>query len=181
MLIQNIKKGFFFLGILFLAACSMTSTEEQNIKITAGDEEIQVIAYEESSVLTTDDIEINNQNLVSGMGFEEIPYVPLSETILLEISNSDVKELVIDDYILNKNGTFKFSNELVETITLPLENGKAMFPLQENIAALLSSNTADYLPGNTLRYFVVRSNTESANPLFAFMVRTDATVGEKDN
>jgi hypothetical protein len=169
---QNIKKACYLWVIFFLTACSLDSVGEQKIKITAGEKEIQVIAYEEKNNQALIDFEQIHKNVKNDIGWEDLPYIPLNETILMEVSNLNVKELVIEDYILSKNGEFKYSEEVAESYIIPFNDGKASFDLKTNVAALLSSNSGDYLPGNSLRCFIVYSNS---TPLFTFLLRTDAS------
>lgn len=155
---------------MILTACSFESTGEQKINITAGEKEIKVITYDENGNRTLKDFEQIHRSVMNDIGWEKLPYIPLNETILLEVSNLDGKELVIEDYILSQNGDIKYEGVL-ETFTTPFNDGKALFDLKTNAAAWLSSNSDDYLPGNTLRCFVVYSNS---NPIFTFLLRTDA-------
>ncbi|MDX5474744.1 MAG: hypothetical protein LPK00_04325 [Bacillaceae bacterium] len=113
-----------------------------------------------------------NQNAGDNIASDELPYIALNETIHIEVSNLNGKELVIEDYILNKNGSFKYADGVVESYTIPLTNGKASFKLQTNGAEFFSSNSDDYLPGNTIRGFIVYSESTT---LFSFVLRTDAS------
>ncbi|WP_078554298.1 hypothetical protein [Bacillus alkalicellulosilyticus] len=169
-MIKNVKKTFYLLVILFLTACSFESSGEQKINITSGEKEIKVITYDENGNRTLKEFEQIHKDIMNDIGWEELPYIAINENILLEVSNLDGKELVIEDYILSKDGDFKYEG-VVDTFTIPFNDGKASFDLKTNAAVGLSSNSDDYLPGNALRCFVVYSNS---SPIFSFLLRTDS-------
>ena len=166
---KTIVKITCLMVLLVLTACSIDSSEDEaSIKILAGNQEIHAITYDGEDIQTIKEFEEIHHMELKNNSWDDLPYIPLNETI--EINNLNVTELVIEDYILNKNGNLKYAEDVVESYTIPVSNGKASFKLQMNGAEFFSSNSDDYLPGNTIRGFIVHSNS---TPIFSFILRTD--------
>lgn len=160
--------------VLFLSACRDDKTAESDIKVFVGDQKLQAITYENvDDVPITEIVEIHKK--VIGDGWEHLPYILLGESISVEIKNTDVKEIEVIDFILNKIGEIKFKYaEMGESTVIPVKDGKASFTLQPNRAIYLSSNTEDYSLGNVIRCFIVRTkNNDISSSVYAFILQTD--------
>lgn len=103
---------------------------------------------------------------------EDIPYVAINDTITIETDNFKTDEFKVFDYILNQTGEILYY-ELGQKSTIAVEYGKSTIVLPTNMAFSLSSNSEDYLPGRTLRCFVLRSEMNDSTFTFAFILRTD--------
>ncbi|WP_078380687.1 hypothetical protein [Sutcliffiella halmapala] len=173
----SIKMLFVFsicLTAFILSGCSVGITEKSQIKIIAGNQDIQVISYENISGQTMKDLEEVHKKVINDIGWEELTYVSLNETIFIETSYSDMNEIEVYDYILARTGEFKYAEDVAKVSTIPVNNGESLITLQRNNAINFSSDSEDYSQGNTLRCFIVQTNKENSTPLFAFIVRTDA-------
>lgn len=163
---------FLVLTVLLLSACR--GKEEPHLKILAGKQEIQGIYYGNQYNQTREEIEKRLKKAMENKSLEELPYVSLNELITIEAENFQTKELAVFDYILTRTGTIRYNDKLVQSSVIPVNEGKATMNLSRNPAVNLSSNSEDYLPGKTIRCFVIRTDIEGSSFAFAFILRTDA-------
>lgn len=162
------------LTVLLLSACKGKKTEEPHLKIVAGEQEIQGIYYGNQYNQTREDIEKRLKKVMENDSWEELPYISLNEIVTIEAENFQTEEFAVFDYILTRTGTIRYNEKAVQTSVAPVKDGKATITLSTNLAVNLSSNSEDYLPGKTIRCFVIRTDIESSSFTFAFILRTDA-------
>lgn len=162
------------LTVLLLSACKEKKTEEPHLKIVAGEQKIQVIYYGNQYNQTREEIEKRLRKVMENNSWEELPYVSLNELITIEAENFQTKELAVLDYILTRTGTIRYNEKSVQASVVPMNEGKATITLSPNPAVNLSSNSEDYLPGKSIRCFVIRTDIEGSSFVFAFVLRTDA-------
>lgn len=108
-------------------------------------------------------------------GAEALPLVPLGSTIQLEWAGTPPDEVVLYDYLLDENGYQKYTSK--ETLLTDVELGEdgiGRFILGEHYAVYLSSNSADYLPGATLRGYLLVCTWGENQCEYAFALRSDA-------
>ena len=177
------RMGFcIFLLILIMVlvtACGNVSSENPpDITVTAGDQSIHyqigmnqwngaVYDREESFTYIAKTVEGDFQ------------YIPLNETITIKFSKDMPDQYALYDYVLDKDGSVKYKNgfgaELKEEIDIRFSDKKASFTLLSNPAAMLSSNSEDYLPGETIRGFKLRCKWSNGNDCeYAFIISSDA-------
>lgn len=107
----------------------------------------------------------------------ELPYVALLSTITLTLDGPAPDSVTIDDYILNPDGTEKYSSNVpIQVEGLTFNDGTGSFVLPENMLAMFSSVSGDYAPGATIRGFKMRCMWGDDECEYAFMFRTDASV-----
>lgn len=162
------------LTVLLLSACKGKKIEEPHLKIVAGGQEIQGIYYGNKYNQTREEIEKKLKKVMENSNLEELPYVALNKIITIEAENFQTEEFTIYDYILTKTGTIRYNEKVVQTSVVLVNEGKANITLLPNPAVSLSSNSEDYLPGKTIRCFLIRTNIEDSSFAFAFILRTDA-------
>ena len=104
----------------------------------------------------------------------EIPYVELGEIIKIEFMENAPAKTKLYDALLKRDGSNKYTDR--ETIDVPVKfvNGKFSFTFEPQMASNLSSNSADYLDGNTLRGFGLICTWGENECEYAFVIRTDA-------
>lgn len=166
------------LALLMLTACKGTltgeGTEEPHIKIMAGNQELRGIYYGDRNNQTREEIEKRLKIAMDDQSIEQLPYVSLDEKIRIKTENFKTEEFKIFDYILTEDGQIRYQEKLAQTSAIPVEDGIAAFTLVPNPAALLSSSSADYEPGKTIRGFVLKADIHGSPFTFAFILRTDA-------
>lgn len=162
------------MSVLLLSACKGESRQEPHIKITAGGQEIQGIYYGDRYNNTREEIEKRLKNVMENKNLEELPYIALKERITIEAENFKTKDFKVFDYILTKDGAIRYNEQVEQTSIVPVNMGKATIILSANPSASLSSNSEDYLPGKTIRCFVIRAEINGSSFAFAFILRTDA-------
>ena len=165
---------FLVFPLLFMVGCSGKMMEEPSMKIVADNKEMQVIYYGDKYNNTTEEIETRLKSAMEGKNLEDLPYVELNEKIIIETENFQTKEFEIFDYILTESGELRYDEKTVQTSVVPVNDGKATITLSNNLASSLSSNSEDYLPGKTIRCFLIRTDIEDSSFAFAFILRTDA-------
>lgn len=144
------------------------------ILITAGHKEIPYVIGLNEWNGAKYDREATFQTIMKKDSSIEIPYIPLDETIQIEFKGIVPDELQLRDYILKKDGTPKYTEKEVNEIPVKLVDGKMAFKLQEHMAAMLSSNTKDYEPGNTIRGFTLTCKWGDNECEYGFIIKTDA-------
>lgn len=107
----------------------------------------------------------------------EIPYVPIGGTITITANQDLTGSYEIRDVLLKKDGSLKYSTqhsiEPSHITNIQFDEGVGSFVLRENMYAYLSSQSADYEPGATIRGFqLYLGDTEES---IIFVIRTDAT------
>lgn len=160
--------------VLLLTGCNGKKIEDPQLKIVVGNEEVPVIYYGNQHNQTGGSIETRLKKAMENNSWEELPYISLNEIITIKAQNFQTEEFAVFDYILAKNGTIRYDEKSVQTLVVPVNAGKATISLPSNLAVNFSSNSADYLPGKTIRCFVIRTDIEGSSFAFAFIFRTDA-------
>jgi hypothetical protein len=165
---------FLVMAVLLLSACEGKKTGEPQLKITADNKKIQVIYYGNQYNKTREELEKRLKMAMEGKSLEDIPYIALNGKIIIEAENFKTEELTVSDYILRSDGTFRYGDRATNTSVVPVKKGRAALSLSANPAASLSSNSSDYLPGKTVRGFIIQTDIEGSSFTFAFILRTDA-------
>lgn len=166
---------FLILGVALLAACGgQTKTQEPQLTVTAGDQELKVIYYGDRHNETRDEINRRLRQAMEGVSLEEIPYVDLGEEITIKAENFKTEKFAISDYVLKDNGEIRYQEKTAQKSEIQVTDAAAAFDLNSHPAVFLSSYSGDYEPGKTIRGFVVRSDIDGASFAFAFILRTDA-------
>ncbi|AIQ48025.1 hypothetical protein R70723_20530 [Paenibacillus sp. FSL R7-0273] len=104
----------------------------------------------------------------------EIPYVQLGETVEILLGEELSADYVLTDVILLPDGGYKYKMPDNGPETVVIREGSGAFELGINPAAFLSSNTADYEPGATIRGFCLKGLSGGEQQEIFFVLRTDA-------
>lgn len=108
---------------------------------------------------------------------ETLRYVPLGTTVRLQFEKDFPVSVKVSDFILNQNGELRYSERSTQIFYADLltEEKSAQFPLPVNPAAMLSSNSESYEPGNSTRGFFVSCVFDNGpQEAYVFLLRTDA-------
>lgn len=159
--------------VLLLSACKEEKTEEPQLKIVVGEQELQGIYYGNQHNQTREEIENKLKKVMESKSWEELPYVSMNEIITIKAENFHAEELEVFDYILTRTGMIRYNEKSVLTSIIQVDEGKATITLSTNPVAFASSNSEDYLPGRTIRCFVIRTDIDNSSFAFAFILRTD--------
>jgi len=149
--------------------------EPPKIKVTAGDIEISYVVTPlqwNGSVYEY----VNNFMLhMEKTALIELPYINLGETISIEFDGKAPDSAVLTDHILNADGAEKY-NITPETVDIKWNKDKCSFVLDRNWATSLSSNSADYEPGATIRGFRLICKWGENKCEYTFIIRSDAAI-----
>ena len=104
----------------------------------------------------------------------KVPYFKLGGTIAIEMKGTAPDKIVLKDYILKQDGVPKYTEREINVVPIKLIDGKGTFKFDMHIAAMLSSNSKDYEPGNTIRGFRLTCNWGSNECEYGFIIKTDA-------
>ncbi|MFF2887095.1 hypothetical protein [Paenibacillus sp. NPDC057967] len=170
---------FFGLAVLALSSYSNAS-DPANIVIKSG-----AIAFEgvtekgagEEGLVSSD--ERLFQNWMNS--YSKIPYVKLGDKMTIEANRDLSGSYEIRDVLLKKDGTLKYKTqqniEPSPVTEIQFDQGVGSFVLTENMHAYLSSQSADYEPGATIRGFkLYLKDTEET---LIFVIQTDAGSSEE--
>lgn len=144
------------------------------ILITSGDKKIP---YAVSLIKWKDTISNGQdsfQSIMKKSSNIKIPYLKLGTTIRIVVQKKFPNKITLKDYILKQDGVPKYTDREVKEIPIKFIKGKGTFKLGVNWAAMLSSNSKDYEPGNTIRGFKLTCSWGDNKCEYGFIVRTDA-------
>ncbi len=107
----------------------------------------------------------------------DIPYVYLGTEIVFTIDGPAPDSMVLRDYLLRADGTEKYwVDDPQNEVAFTFEDGVGRFDLLGSTMTLLSSNSADYEPGNTIWGFKLTCSWGENECEYAFILRTDAGI-----
>lgn len=107
-----------------------------------------------------------------------IPYVKIGEVISIDFQETPPDQYELYDYILNEDGTIKYTSLATETVTLQIDKNVGAFTLNENLSSKFSSDTKDYEPGRLLRGFLLIAQQGDKQQEYAFVIKSDANKTE---
>jgi hypothetical protein len=177
--------------VLFFTACSYnkritappenSATEVNKVTLTnppeiftAGDKEIPYVAGLNQWNSAIYDREDTFQTILKKDSGIEVPYIQLGETIQIEFKGNPPDKLQLRDYIQKEDGIPKYTGKEVNQIPVKLVGEKINFKLEVHMAAMLSSNSKDYEPGNTIRGFKLTCSWGENECEYGFIIKTDA-------
>jgi len=170
---------FFGVAAMLLASYSNAS-DDPNIIVKSGNVIINAIveqgADEAMPALTDERL---FQSWMSS--HSEIPYVQLGDSITITANQDLTGSYEVSDVLLKKDGALKYSTqhsvEPSHVTNIQFEEGVGSFVLTENMYAYLSSQSADYEPGATIRGF--KLYLEETEESLIFVIRTDARIAQE--
>lgn len=141
-----------------------------DIEVTAGGVNVNCVVGSKQwngIVHTRDDI---FQTIVYG---NELPYFRKNEVFHIALDGAVPDSVVLYDDVLNEDGSLRYTRRETQIMPFELIENKGSFTLGTNPAALLSSNSADYEPGATIRGFRLKCTWGKNVCEYAFIIRTD--------
>lgn len=96
----------------------------------------------------------------------------------LHFSDTIPESIEMYDYVLQEDGTMKYSSLATESVSLELTDKVGSFKLKENLSSKLSSNSNDYEPGKLIRGFRLIGKWDEQLREYAFVIRSDAVSSE---
>lgn len=157
--ISQLSKGEVTIGIPPLA-------------IQSGDNAIPYVSRltDASGKLHDDSEELEKNNFK----LSTLPYIQFGDKIQLSLENSPPVSCTLFDDILNKDGTMKYTEQTTQEVSFQFENKIGTFVVAPHKAAIFSSNSHSYAPGQTIRGFRLQCQWEHKSIEYSFVVRTDA-------
>ncbi|MBI9014656.1 MAG: hypothetical protein JEZ08_20630 [Clostridiales bacterium] len=169
-----------FILLLILVACdnnaSIIDTEDEIPKIAIKSDDIKIdyvvgLNYWNKNVYDRSD----NFLVIMEKGFEVLPYFELGSEITISFDDDLAPdEYELYDYILNENGTPKYTDNEVIKRPISLDKGTGSFSLETHFAALLSSHSNDYKNGTSIRGFKLVCRWGEDECEYGFIIRSDA-------
>ena len=105
---------------------------------------------------------------------ETAPYVAIGSKIEIDFIDNPPDSIKLFDWLLKEGGRIKYDHKLKKEVPLDYSGGKYSFDLDGNFASFLSSDSKDYMPGNTIRGFNMRCAWDGKEYDYGFVLRTDA-------
>lgn len=152
---------------VFCTACSKTG-EPSDIKVSSGDTVIPHLmdakdGFEEC-------VEKN----------EELVYLKLGDKIRIEFQGDEPDTIELKNSLLYPDGNQKYTPKESDILDVELKNGVIEFDLPQDMTVLFSSDSKDYLPGNTIRGLKLKAVWGEEEREFYFVIRTDASFEETE-
>lgn len=105
----------------------------------------------------------------------EFPYIALGTQIEIRLDGEMPDQYELCDYVLTADGSFKYETYVsLDPIPFELADGAGSFKLPGNVMTMLSSNSADYEQGASIRGFMLTCFWGENSCEYGFMLRTDA-------
>lgn len=104
-----------------------------------------------------------------------IPYVKMGERITVDFGDLPSDRYVLYDYVLDEDGTIKYTSLATETVSLEVSNNVGTFQLNRSLSSHFSSNSKDYEAGNLLRGFLLTTASGEQQQEYAFVIRSDGS------
>ncbi len=143
--------------------------DSQNIPYNIGLNEWNGSKYDREDVL----VSLSKDN-------NQIPYFELGKRIYISFEPEKAPDkIVLYDYILKEDGRPKYTDKETSEVTFEFINNEATFILNENLSAMLSSNSKDYEKGAVLRGFKLVCNWGKNECEYGFLIKTDAMKDKK--
>lgn len=170
-----------FITTCTLSACSSEEKKEGNhtpdIEIKAGN--IDLMDTVKSKNITTFDKEDTSLfESIMNDAAATIPYIQIGETMTIHFSDTFPESYELYDYVLQKDGTMKYSWLATESVSLESMDKVVSFQLKENLSSKFSSNSDDYEPGKLIRGFRLIGKWGEHLREYAFLIKSDATGSE---
>lgn len=169
--------------LILLSACSQkagekittTTTDTTSFSVMAGNTDLtETLKKNEgvNSVAKKDDSSLF-QSIIADKNVT-IPYVKIGEVVSINFGEIPTDQFVLYDYVLNEDGSIKFSSLATETVPIHVSENVGTFKLNENLSSNFSSNSKDYEPGNLLRGFRLITTFGDKQQEYAFVIKSDA-------
>ena len=154
--------------------CNNSVTEPPEIKIIAGNSEMAYVV--EKITWNGEKIEEEDRfiSLMQNQTVTDLAYIKLNETMQFEFDGKAPDSLSLTDQILNQDGSVKYTEKETRTVSLQEKNGGWECTLGVNPAVHLSSNSADYEAGATIRGFRLLCVWGKNECEYVFILRSDA-------
>lgn len=166
------------LVLIMLTACSSQNVQDKNITLKTKDADLtnSLKKNEGASAVGKDDSTLFESIIADDK--ITIPYVKIGEVISINFQDSPPDQYELYDYILNEDGTIKYSSLATETVKLQIDKNIGTFTLNENLSSKFSSDTKDYEPGGLLRGFLLIAQQGDKQQEYAFVIKSDANKTE---
>ena len=118
----------------------------------------------------------NFHRIMSQTSFDDLPYVGNGETITIQFAGDVPESYTLTEYILRDTGDMKYNIPGMECVISFDSDGFGAFFVEPNFATGLSSNSEDYLPGNTIKGYRLVCRWGRNVCEYGFIIRSDAFV-----
>jgi len=161
-----------FFSFILLYGCYGKMSEPPEIQVTSDGREISYVVGLNKWNGSVYDREDTFQTIMKEKA--DIPYIKLKKEIQIEFKGTLPDSIKLQNFILNCDGKIKYTEKEVQTIPIEFSNKKGTFVLTQNIASMLSSNSADYEPGASIRGFRLYCSWGENDCEYAFIISSDA-------
>lgn len=157
--------------------------EPPNITVQSGDKNIEWVVGKNKWNGSVFDRLDNFQWLMTDKTIDDLEYVRNGEQVLLEFDGSIPDSITLTEYVLLENGNEKYNLSGMEYDVHynafnarfnPFSPRDFNFTVEPNYATALSSNSADYQTGNTIKVYRIVCTWGGNECEYAFIVRGDA-------
>lgn len=160
------------LGLLFLFGCGQPKVPP-GIEVTAGGSTIPwTVGIDRWNGAIVDRLDGLEVLIEQGHAF---PYIALGETIHIRLTSGQAPDkATLRDGLLRQDGSPTYNEQSTGNVPITFQGREASFVLEANPGAWLSSQSADYAPGATVRGFRLTCSWGDNVCEYAFILRTDA-------
>ena len=126
------------------------------------------------------DREDNFKRIMSGTVAKDLPYVANGENISIKIDGNIPDSVELSEYLLRESGDQKYNiGGMPYDFSFGVLSRVGIFDIKPNWATVLSSSTADYFPGNTIKGYRLICTWGNNRCEYAFVVRGDAAQAHR--
>ncbi|MDR1629504.1 MAG: hypothetical protein LBS36_04745 [Oscillospiraceae bacterium] len=180
-----IKKTALLLAIsmlfaMLLVGCanetgSLTVGGFPKIKVYSGNTDIEWVVGMNRLGNAQTDREDNLIGIIKDNAPGDLVYLKNGESITIEFDGKLPDTVKLTEHIIKADGSAKYTTEHKGTaIDIAFKKGKGSFVIEKNYATALSSNSADYAPGATIKGYRLLCNFGTDECEYAFVIRGDA-------
>jgi hypothetical protein len=146
-------------------------SEPSSLQITVGKSVLSYVVGLNQWNESEYDREDNFKLIMKGVLASDLPLIELGETISIEFLGQVPDSTMLTECLLQSDGTQKFTIE--DTIDIDFSSGQGSFILEKNMSVAFSSNSADFMPGASIRGFRLICKWGNNECEYAFVIRSD--------
>jgi beta-lactamase regulating signal transducer with metallopeptidase domain len=124
----------------------------------------------------------NFMAFMEGETIDDLPLVSIGETVTVDFGGYPPSAVIVSESILNESGAPKWrTDEFPKNYNIGMAGGIGKFTIEPNYATALSSNSADYAPGRTIKGYKLvcqwlKPDGSTNECEYAFVIRGDAAI-----
>ena len=155
------------LVVTMLSACG-SGTEEPEIKIHYGSEELNPIYYGDLNNKDQEDIEKRLKDFMVGKRFSDLPTVAYGDKIQIEALNFETNEIEIYDFVLDENANIISEHDISSLSVSSVKDGIAEFTFEGSLNSEMYQDHT--IEGKLIHGILIRCKIDNNSFAFSTLV-----------